>query len=152
MIRGAIAAMVCAAALVVACSTTTTVSAPTFTVGTLSESEAYTNGCMTMMRRTGVAPSDGDVYRVGQLEADDSAIAFVRIDGVLIRLNLVSAEITERTIHRVFASADQSTRVVERLRIGAVNEAADSTAHSGVLTITHNGAAQTVRVTGGAAC
>lgn len=123
-----------------------------FVIQALGEEEAYASGCMTMLRRAGASPAAGDVLRVGEFERDTGPIGFMRIDGALIRLRRISSSETEQTIHDVFANEDGATRVEERLRIGAVNEEADSTAHNGMIVVTHNGAKQTVRVSGGTAC
>ncbi|MES1156604.1 MAG: hypothetical protein ABUL73_02385 [Alphaproteobacteria bacterium] len=134
-----------------AATTSTTSAAPSFSIGTLADSDAPIQGCSVMLSRAGAAPSDGDVFRAGG-DDDKTVQGFIRIDGALITLGLVNASITEKGGARTFADAQHATQVVETLTTGEAHEEADSVDESGTLAVTHNGATETLQVTGGTAC
>ena len=136
-------------------ATTTAASAPpaaaSFTVGELADADAPIQGCSVMLSRVGAPSSAGDVFRAGGGD-DKSVQGFIRIDGTLITLGLVNASADEKGGVRTFADAQHTTQVVETLTAGAAHEESDSVEESGTLAVTHNGAAQTLHVTGGTAC
>ena len=138
-------------------STSTTTSAVTgtthaasFTVNDLQESDGNIQGCTRSLSRTGAAPSAGEIFREDGV--DTGAVGFVRIDGALIAVNLVSSNGNEKGGTRTFADKANTTQIVETLTTGAAHEEADSVEESGSLAITHNGATQTIQVEGGTAC
>ena len=102
-----------------------------------------------MLGRTGPSPG-ADVFREDGVDA--GARGFIRIDNTLIGVALVSSNATEAGSARVFENATHATRVVEQLKTGAAHEESDSVEERGSLTITHNGATQTITVSGGVAC
>ncbi|MES1199315.1 MAG: hypothetical protein ABUS48_04970 [Pseudomonadota bacterium] len=148
---------ICAAALALAaCSppaaTTNVPPAPTppaFVVGDLGDNDGAIQGCTTMLQRKGAQPG-ADVFRAAG--GDHDAQGFMRIDGALVTLTLVSANITEQGGTRTFSDATHATQVLETLTTGATHEEADSVEQSGTLTITRNGGTQTIAVEGGTAC
>jgi len=128
-----------------------TTAAATFVVGNLAEGDGQIQGCTTMLSRAGDAPSAGDLFRAGG--GDDKDVqGFIRIDGALITLNLVTADIDEKGGRRSFADTAHTTQVIESLTTGAAHEESDSVEESGTLAVTHNGATQTLQVSGGTAC
>ncbi len=130
-------------------------STPAFVVGTLGENEAddESEGCVTSLTQMGAAASGRDIFRV-----IGEARGLIRINGTLIHVSQVHAESREDGEGQpigsmsVFEDASHATRVVATLKFGAYNEAADSTEHTGTLTITYKGLTQRVRVEGGTAC
>jgi hypothetical protein len=123
-----------------------------FTVGTLEENDggADLEGCTTSLMLVGAAPSSGDTFR--ESSSDKDGVGFMRIDGKLMRLTLVHSSNSEHDSTLIFEDASHTLKVVEALHLGETNEAADSTALAGTLTIIYKGATQTLRVEGGVAC
>lgn len=130
----------------------------TFTVNPLSlaDGDAELSGCTTELTRVGAPESAGPVFR--ESSSDTEGIGFIRIDGTLIRVRLntskegQSSTAGAQEYTHVFEDASHTTRVVEALKNGATNEQADSTEHTGLLTVIYRGATQSLRVEGGTAC
>ncbi|HWA01411.1 MAG TPA: hypothetical protein VG841_13960 [Caulobacterales bacterium] len=129
--------------------TTSATGAANFVIDDLAENDGDIQGCARMLGRVNAQPG-ADVFREDGV--DTGAKGFIRIDGVLIQVNLVSANATEQGGARAFADASRSTQVVETLTTGAAHEESDSVEESGALTVTHNGATQILQVSGGTAC
>jgi hypothetical protein len=130
-----------------------------FAVSTLSlnDGENELQGCTTELTRAGAPAAAGPVFRESSIETGGTG--FIRIDGALIRVHLISSKSDEpnaegdvRRYTNVFEDTSHTTRVVEALMNGATNEQADSTGQTGVLTIIYKGATQPLRVEGGTAC
>jgi len=139
--------------------TSSTVPSPdTFTVNALSlaDGDNELSGCTTELTRAGAPESAGPVFR--ESSSDTEGIGFIRIDGALIRVRLSSRKADQSSATdahaytRVFEDASHAIRVVEALKNGATHEQADSTEHTGSLTVIYRGATQTLRVEGGTAC
>lgn len=124
----------------------------TFKVGVLEENDGADElqGCTTGLTRVGAGPSVGDTFR--ESSSDTQGDGFIRIDGKLLHVTLVSASQKGRDATLVFEDAAHTVKVVEAVKTGVTNENADSTALSGTLTVTYKGATQTLRVEGGVAC
>ena len=125
------------------------VSAPaaTFVINPLQDKDNDIMGCQTML-------SDGK--SPGELFVEDGvdtgARGLLRINGYLVSVDLVSNIQTETGGTRTFADKEKTVTVVETLKTGAQHPESDSVDMSGTLTVTHNGATQTIAVTGGTAC
>lgn len=120
--------------------------APGFKVEPLGEGEGNVQGCQTMLSNN----DGGEIFRASA--ADNDAPGFVKIDGKVVQVDLVSSEGDEKSRVRTFESADKKTSVVERLVNGEAYPESDSVAQSGSIEITHDGAKQTFEVKGGTAC
>ena len=120
--------------------------APDFKVEPLGEGEGDVQGCQTMLSNN----DGGDIFRASA--ADNDAPGFVKIDGDVVQVDLVSSEGDEKSRVRTFESADKKTSVVESLVSGEAYPESDSVAQSGSIEITHDGAKQTFEVKGGTAC
>jgi predicted small lipoprotein YifL len=124
--------------------------APSFTIDDLSENDAQIQGCSRGLSRQGAPVSASMVF--AEDAVDQGAKGFIRIDGALINVDLVSSTSSETGGARVFEDATQTTRILETLVTGAAHEEADSVEESGTLAVTHGGATQTLNVVGGTAC
>ncbi len=124
-----------------------TIPAAGFKVEALGEGEGDVQGCQTMLSLTG---GSGDIFRASA--ADNDAAGFVKIDGAVIRVDLISSEGDEKSHIRKFEGADKKTSVIETLTTGAAHPESDSVEQSGSLAVTHNGETQTLSVEGGTAC
>ena len=117
-----------------------------FKVEPLGEGEGDVQGCQTMLSNN----DGGEIFRASA--ADNDAPGFVKIDGAVVQVDLVSSEGDEKSRVRTFESADKKTSVVESLVNGEAYPESDSVAQSGSIEITHDGAKQTFEVKGGTAC
>lgn len=117
-----------------------------FKVEPLGEGEGDVQGCQTMLSGEG----DGDIFRASA--ADTDASGFIKIDGTVVKVDLVSSEGDEKSHVRSYESADKKTTVVENLTTGEAHPESDSVEQSGVLDVTHNGEKQSLEVKGGTAC
>jgi hypothetical protein len=120
--------------------------APGFKVEPLGEGEGNVQGCQTMLSNN----DGGEIFRASA--ADNDAPGFVKIDGDVVQVDLVSSDGDEKSRVRTFESADKKTSVVESLVNGEAYPESDSVAQSGSIEITHDGAKQTFEVKGGTAC
>ncbi len=146
------APMLTAFALTAACTPAATppppdLSQPSFTVGTLSETDIQIQGCTRTLNRTG---STDTIFAEDGVDA--GAKGFIRIDGQLINVALAAGTGDEQHSTRNFADANHTVAIVESLTTGAAHEESDSVEESGILAITYKGATQTVQVEGGTAC
>jgi hypothetical protein len=126
----------------------------TFAVGYLKESDSVgIQGCSTMLSRKGAAPDAGDIFDAEGGEAANSK-GFIRIDGAVVPLTLVSATYDEKggSGVRVFTDAGKTLTVTETLKTGKAHEASDSVEQSGTLVVVFKGETQTIEVEGGTAC
>ncbi len=130
-----------------AASTSTASTASSFVVGTLDTSDTAIQGCTVMLSR---ADAESAGYVFIEDGVDVGAKGFVRIDGAILQLDLLSSEGDDNGGVRTFAK--DGTQLVETWTAGAANEASDSVGRDATLVITRGGAAQTVRVVGGVAC
>lgn len=130
-------------------ATTSSTAGASFTVNPLLDNDGEIQGCVRGLGRTG-APSTGDIFREDGV--DTGARGFIRIDGQLLSLSLVSSNANEHGGTRSFADAAQTTQVVETLTTGEGHPESDSVDETGTLVVTHNGATQTIQVEGGTAC
>lgn len=123
-----------------------------FVVGALEskDGEADLQGCSTSYKQAGEASQFGDVFR--ETNADKDNVGFIRIDGKLVRVNLVQTKTDETSTITVFEDAAHTLRIVETIQAGEANENADSTGMHSTLTITYKGSTQTLHVDGGLAC
>jgi hypothetical protein len=130
-----------------------------FAVNTLSlnDGENELQGCTTELTRVGAPEAAGPVFR--ESSSDTEGTGFIRIEGALIHVHLTSRKSAELTAEghlpwytNVFEDNSHTTRVVEALNNGATNEQTDSSTQTGVLTVIHKGATETLRVEGGTAC
>jgi hypothetical protein len=126
--------------------------ANSFVVSVLAENdgEGDLQGCTTSLTQVGVVQAAGDTFR--ESRAESSGVGFIRIDGALMRVNLVSPRSKEHGVTHVFEDASHTIRVVETLEVGATNEDTGSTELSGTLTVTYKGTTQMLHVEGGTAC
>jgi hypothetical protein len=139
-------------------SASTSPSSRTFTIDSLSltDGDNELSGCTTELTRVGAPEPAGPVFR--ESSSDTEGIGFIRIDGAPIRVRLSSSKADQssaadaQAYTHVFEDASHAIRVVEALKNGATNEQADSTEHTGSLTVIYRGARQTLRVEGGTAC
>jgi hypothetical protein len=120
--------------------------APGFKVEPLGEEEGDVQGCQTMLSND----DGGEIFRASA--ADNDAPGFVKIDGAVVQVDLVSSEGDEMSRVRTFESADKNTSVVESLMNGEAYPESDSVAQSGSIEVTHDGVKQTFEVKGGTAC
>ena len=117
-----------------------------FKLEPLGEGEGDVQGCQTMLS----GGDGGDIFRASA--ADKDASGFLKIDGEVVQVDLVSAEGDEKSHVRSFESADKKTSVVESLITGEAHPESDSVEQSGSIEVTHDGAKQTIEVKGGTAC
>ena len=120
--------------------------APGFKVEPLGDGEGDVQGCQTMLSNG----DGGEIFRASA--ADNDAPGFVKIDGEVVQVDLVSSEGDEKSRVRTFESADKKTSVIESLVNGEAYPESDSVAQSGSIEVTHDGAKQTFEVKGGTAC
>ena len=80
-----------------------------FKLEPLGEGEGDVQGCQTMLS----GGDGGDIFRASA--ADKDASGFLKIDGEVVQVDLVSAEGDEKSHVRSFESADKKTSVVESL-------------------------------------
>src|SRR5262249_31820082 len=131
-------------------NTATTAAAPAaFVINDLQDNDGAIQGCSVMLGRAG--PSNGaigrDIFREDGVAT--GAKGYVRIDGALIEVDLVSSNQDDKGGTRSFGDKQHTTQIVENLVTGAAHEESDSVEQSGTLVVTHNGVSQTVRVRGG---
>jgi hypothetical protein len=139
------AALILAAIMAAACTPTPAPQAPAnFTVGELTESDGDIEGCSTMLSRVGGAR--GNIFIEDAV--DTGAKGFIRINGNLIRVDLVRVSGEQRA----FADAAHRVEVVETLTTGEAHEESDSVEQSGSVVVTFGGVTQTIAVEGGTAC
>lgn len=123
-----------------------TPAAAPFKLEALGDGEGEIQGCQTMLS----GDSDGDIFRASA--ADKDASGFLKIDGDMVKVDLVSSEGDEKGHVRTYESADKNTTVVETLTTGEAHMESDSVEQSGSIEVTHDGATQTIQVKGGTAC
>lgn len=117
-----------------------------FKLEPLGEGEGDVQGCQTMLSNDGGA----EIFRASA--ADSDAPGFLKIDGDVVQVDLVSSEGDEKSRVRTFESSDKKTSVVESLVSGEAHQESDSVEQSGSIEVTHDGAKQTFDVKGGIAC
>lgn len=117
-----------------------------FRVEPLGEGEGDVQGCQTMLSNEG----GGEIFRASA--ADNDAPGFLKIDGAVVQVDLVSSEGDEKSRVRTFESADKKTSVIESLVTGEAFPESDSVEQSGSIEITHDSAKQSFEVKGGTAC
>lgn len=120
-----------------------------FVVDDLADNDANIQGCSTMLARVQTTEPGNVFVEDG---TDNGAKGFIRIDGQLVTLTLVSAVGDEKAATRTFADAAKTVQVVEKLKTGEAHQEADSVDQSGSIAITKGGATQTIAVEGGTAC
>ena len=118
-----------------------------FTVDLLAQNDANIQGCTRMLTRHG---GGGEIFVEDGV--DTGAIGFIRVNGALLNVDLVSNTSTEKGGARTFADKARTITIVETLVTGAAHEEADSVEESGTLAVTFGGATQTIQVEGGTAC
>ena len=119
-----------------------------FVINDLADNDIQIQGCSRTLSRE--SASAGAVFAEDAVDA--GAIGFVRINGALIVVNLVSGNSSVEGGTRTFEDATHTTRIVETIVAGAAHEESDSVEETGTLEVTHHGAAQTLNVVGGTAC
>ena len=123
---------------------------PAFVIGTLADSDySGIQGCMTVFSRAGSQP-DNNLFVEDSVDTD--AKGLMKIDGQMVGLKLVSQTHTSKGGLRLFRSADGKLSVAENYVTGTAHEDTDSVEMTGNLTVTWNGASQSIKVEGGTAC
>lgn len=126
----------------------TTTTPASFTIGVLAEHDADIQGCTSSFSRQGDTP--GQVFTEDGINA--GAVGYIRINGNLIKVDLVTADDNEKGGTRTFADKGHTVSIVETTITGATHPEADSVESSGTLAVTFGGATQTLQIEGGAAC
>ena len=123
---------------------------PALAIGTLADSDySGIQGCMTVFSRAG-DPAGNNLFVEDSVDTD--AKGLMKIDGQMVGLKLVSQTHTSKGGLRLFRSADGKLSVAENYVTGTAHEDTDSVEMTGNLTVTWNGASQSIKVEGGTAC
>lgn len=128
--------------------TTSTTAPASFTIGVLAEHDADIQGCTASFSRQG--DTSGQVF--AENGVDTGAFGFIRINGNLIPVDLVTADENEKGATRTFADKGHTLSIVETTVTGAAHPEADSVESSGTLAVTFGGSTQTLQIEGGTAC
>ena len=123
---------------------------PAFAIGTLADSDySGIQGCMTVFSRAG-DPAGNNLFVEDSVDTD--AKGLMKIDGQMVGLKLVSQTHSAKGGLRLFRSADGKLSIAENYITGTAHEDTDSVEMTGNLTVTWNGASQSIKVEGGTAC